>query len=141
MGWVVNALVDMGPAFHHLRFAWVTPDPAQLKQLLAIGLVGMGGYILVNRAYQVASASLIAPFDYSYLPIGTLVAWLIWAEVPGARTVLGMGLIVGAGLYLGWRELRAARRRDAPAPVAETVFVPAAPVVAEEGARHPDHRR
>ena len=28
----------------------------------------MVAYMLASRAYQIASASLVAPFDYTYLP-------------------------------------------------------------------------
>ncbi|NVO58077.1 DMT family transporter [Rhodobacteraceae bacterium B1Z28] len=132
IGWLVNTLVPFGPEFHHLRLEFVMPDGAQLTKLTLLGLVGMGGYILVNRAYQVASASLIAPFDYSYLPFAAVAAYLFWGEVPELRTLAGMTLIVGAGLYLGYRELQAARRAKVPAPVAETVFATGFPAIAED---------
>ncbi|WP_170761982.1 DMT family transporter [Ruegeria lacuscaerulensis] len=132
IGWLVNTLVPIGPEFHHLRFEFVMPEGTQLVKLALLGLVGMVGYILLNRAYQVASASLIAPFDYSYLPFAAVAAWLFWGEVPELRTLAGMTLIVGAGLYLGYRELRATRRAKVPAPVAETVFATGFPAIGEE---------
>jgi hypothetical protein len=39
-----------------------------------------------------------------------------------------MALIIGAGLYIGWRELRAARRGDAIPVTAETTFAPGSPL-------------
>ncbi|MEP1206195.1 MAG: DMT family transporter [Rhizobiaceae bacterium] len=132
IGWVVNAVVPLGPDFPHLRLELVVPDAAQMVQLALLGVVGMGGYILVNRAYQVANAGLIAPFDYTYLPFATLMAWALWDEVPGSRTFIGMVIIVGSGLYLGFRELRATRASGAPAPVGEAVFTTGAPVLADE---------
>lgn len=132
LGWLVNALVPFGPEFHHLRFEFVVPEGSQLLWLSLLGFVGMAGYILLNRAYQVASASLIAPFDYAYLPFAAIAAWFLWGETPGMETLAGMFLIVGAGLYLGYRELRAARRAREPAPVGETVFATGVPAMAEE---------
>ena len=132
IGWLVNAIVPLGPDFPHLRLELVAPDTVQLMQLGLLGLVGMGGYILVNRAYQVTNAGLIAPFDYTYLPFATLMAWTLWDEVPGSRTVIGMMIIVGAGLYLGFRELRAARAAGKSAPVGEAVFTTGAPMLAKE---------
>jgi hypothetical protein len=57
-------------------------------------------------------------------------AFIVWHEVPPATTLLGMALIVGAGLYIGWREIQAARRHDEPMVVAEAVFAPGNPVPA-----------
>ncbi|GAB4365801.1 MAG: DMT family transporter [Kiloniellaceae bacterium] len=134
MGWTVNQVFDLRPEFHHLRWAWPTENLAGIGSLALLGFVGMAGYMLLSRAYQVANASLIAPFDYTYLPFAAVMAFVLWQEVPPANTLLGMALIVGAGLYIGWREIYAARRRDEPLVVAEAVFVPGnpAPAAAEE---------
>lgn len=132
LGWLVNTLVPMGPEFHHLRFEFVVPAGAQLAYLALLGLVGMAGYILLNRAYQVANASLIAPFDYAYLPFATAAAWLLWAETPEPRTLAGMALIVCSGLYIGYRELRAPERAETPAPVGEALIATGVPAVTED---------
>jgi hypothetical protein len=87
----------------------------------------MLGYMLLSRAYQIAHASLIAPFDYTYLPFATAMAYLLWDEVPASNTLIGMVLIVASGIYLGYREIIAARRVVEPAPTAEAVFVPGSP--------------
>lgn len=128
MGWLVNQVITITPATHHLR--WQLPSEAadDLPRLLLLGTIGMAAYMLISRAYQVANASLVAPFDYSYLPIATVVAWILWNEVPGFNTIAGMGLITGSGLYLGWRELRAAHLRDAVPVTAEALFVPGSPL-------------
>ncbi|MEQ8479531.1 MAG: DMT family transporter [Hoeflea sp.] len=141
VGWLLNELAPMGPDFHHLRFEFVIPDAAQFGQLLLLGLVGMTGFILLNRAYQVASASLIAPFDYAYLPFGTLAAWLIFDETPRINTLGGMILIIGAGLYIGFRELRAPERAESPAPVGETIIATGVPAVTEDTDTGPDPTR
>ncbi|MCR9148039.1 MAG: DMT family transporter [Rhodobacteraceae bacterium] len=127
MGWVVNAVFPLGPEAAHLLIS--VPDLAltELPRLALLGLVGMSGYIFLSRAYQVAPASLVAPFDYTYLPIATVLAWWLWQEVPQTSTWAGMALITAAGIYLGLRELRATS--DAPALVGETAFTPTAPPI------------
>ncbi len=127
MGYVVSHLVDVGQAFWHLRWDWSLPDTERLPALVLLGLVGMVGYMLLSRAYQIAHASLIAPFDYTYLPFATAMAYVIWDEVPTQSTLIGMVMIVAGGVYLGYREIIAARRVVEPAPTAEAVFVPGSP--------------
>ena len=87
----------------------------------------MGGYTLLSRAYQIAPASLVAPFDYAYLPMATVMAFVLWDEVPGINTIIGMVLIMLSVLYLGYRELKQARRATKPAPTAEAIFAPGNP--------------
>jgi drug/metabolite transporter (DMT)-like permease len=127
MGYVVNLLIDVGPEFTHLRWDWRPPPVERLHLLILLGFVGMLGYMLLSRAYQIAHASLIAPFDYTYLPFATTMAYLLWDEVPASNTLIGMVLIVARGIYLGSREIIAARRVVEPAPTAEAVFVPGSP--------------
>lgn len=136
-GWLLNQIVDIGPQYRHLQFHLPYRVDGGLLWLLFLGILGMVGYMLMSRAYQVANASLVAPFDYTYLPFATIIGYLFWHEVPTTGTLLGMVLIIFSGLYLGYRELRVSRRRDEAPPSAEAIFVPgAAPPVAP----HPDKR-
>ncbi|MEZ5933772.1 MAG: DMT family transporter [Alphaproteobacteria bacterium] len=127
MGYAVNLLVDLGSDFTHLRWDWRLPAVERLHLLVLLGAVGMVGYMLLSRAYQIAHASLIAPFDYTYLPFATAMAYLVWGERPALNTLVGMVLIIASGIYLGYREIIAARRSVEPAPTAEAVFIPGAP--------------
>jgi drug/metabolite transporter (DMT)-like permease len=87
----------------------------------------MIGYILISRAYQVADASAVAPFEYTYLPLATILGYLVWNEVPSWNTIVGMGLIVVSGVYIGYRELISSLRDKTPAPTGEASFVPGNP--------------
>jgi len=131
MGWAVSQLLPLGPETYHLRWDMSVAGTGALPQLALLGLVGMAGYMLLSRAYQIANASLIAPFDYTYLPFAAVLAYLLWDERPALSTLAGMTLIIGAGLYLGWRELRAARRSDDTPYTAEAIFAPGSPLPAQ----------
>jgi drug/metabolite transporter (DMT)-like permease len=128
MGWLVNMAMPIGPEFHHLRMEMPSETRQDWPQFLLLGLVGTAGWMLLTRAYQVANASLVAPFDYTYLPFAALVGWWIFDEVPPLATLVGMALIIASGLYLGLRELRAARRHDEPTIMAEATFAPGSPL-------------
>jgi len=127
-GWAVAQIVPDTAATQHLRWAMPGGALADLAPLAALGLVGMVAYMLASRAYQVAHASLVAPFDYTYLPVAALLAYLLWAEVPPPATLAGMAIIIASGLYIGWRELRAARRGEATPVTAEATFAPGSPL-------------
>lgn len=127
LGWVLNALVDLDGHASHLDFRWFVPSTDALPMLIALGTIGMAGYILLSRAYQVGDASAIAPFEYVYLPIAAALGYFAWGEVPVWNTLVGMALIIVSGIYIGRREMADARRARTPAPTAETPFVPGHP--------------
>lgn len=130
-GWLVAQIVGGNPEFRHLDFNFFSQFWAGWDILIFMGAIGMVGYVLLGRAYQVAPASLIAPFDYTYLPIAVALGYFLFDEVPPQTTILGMGLIILSGLYLGYREIRALRKTEEPAIVAETTFVPGNPLPAQ----------
>ncbi|HEX2752247.1 MAG TPA: DMT family transporter, partial [Alphaproteobacteria bacterium] len=52
------------------------------------------------------SASTVAPYHYSQMVWGALLGYFIFDEVPEKSTMMGAAVIIGAGLYLIWRETR-----------------------------------
>ena len=128
VGWLLDVGLGLSQSLPHLRWEWPMPTTSELSVILPLGLVGMAGYLFLSRAYQVASASLVAPFDYTYLPAAALLAYLVWDEVPHQTTLIGMTLIVSSGLYYGYRELKNADTLDDRSAVAEAAFVPNNPM-------------
>lgn len=127
MGFAVSKLILVTPELNHLRMDWPVPEGEGIAMLALLGGIGTVAYTLVSRAYQIASASVIAPFDYSYLPLAAIIAYLLWGEVPPHTTFAGMALIVASGMYTAYRELRVHRGADDYPPIAQTVFTPGGP--------------
>jgi drug/metabolite transporter (DMT)-like permease len=130
MGFAVSRIVLITPELNHLRMDWPVPNTEGIAMLALLGSIGTVAYTLVSRAYQIASASVIAPFDYSYLPLAASFGYLLWGEVPPFTTLVGMVLIVSSGMYTANRELRVNRTDADTPPIAETVFTPGGPAVA-----------
>jgi drug/metabolite transporter (DMT)-like permease len=83
---------------------WAWPTTIDFLLMAACGVVAAAGLTLLTQAYRVAPANTIAPFEYTALIWGALYGWLMWRELPGATTWLGIAIIVGAGLYVLYRE-------------------------------------
>ena len=81
-------------------FAWLL--------LLGIGLIAAGGHLMVVHAFRRAPASLLAPFQYVEIITASLLGWLIFGDWPDAVRWLGIAIIVTSGLFLTWRESKAA---------------------------------
>jgi drug/metabolite transporter (DMT)-like permease len=87
-------------------FAWVTPSPAQALMLGLVGVLSMLGNVAVARAFQLAPASALAPFQYVSILWSALFGYLAFADVPDGATLLGAAIIIGAGLFILLRERR-----------------------------------
>ena len=68
----------------------------------ALGILGGLGHYCVVRALAYAPANIIAPFQYFQLLGSVAVGYALFDQLPDAATWLGAGVIVAAGLYLGW---------------------------------------
>lgn len=88
-----------------LPWVWQTPDALGWLCLIGAGIVGgLAQYFLV-KAYSLAPASIVAPFEYTRLLWASLIALVVWAEVPSLRVLLGAVLVIGAGWYITHREV------------------------------------
>jgi len=88
-------------------FAWTTPSLDGLALMATVGLIGFLGYILVNRALQLAPASVVAPFQYLSIIWSIALGYLTFGDVPSATTLGGAALIIAAGAVILLLERRA----------------------------------
>lgn len=72
--------------------------------LLAVGLFGTLGQLMLTAALRFGAVASVIVMDYSMLFWATLYGWLIWDAFPPASTWLGVPLVIGAGLVIAWRE-------------------------------------
>ncbi len=130
LGWMLNVLFDIGAQAAHLRWSWEAFNFGILPWLFVLGAIGMVGWTLLSRAYQVADVGAVAPFEYAYLPMAAALGYLVFDEVPAWNTLVGMALIIVSGVYIGYREVINARYSIKP--TAEASFAPGNPGVVPE---------
>lgn len=87
-----------------LPFGWVVPSPEVAGLLVAAGLVGGAGQILLTSAYRFAPASVVAPFDYASMLLALIVGYFVFSEVPTAPMLAGAALVMVSGGLIIWRE-------------------------------------
>ncbi|MEO8241764.1 MAG: DMT family transporter [bacterium] len=86
--------LQRGPVLPNTAF-WIWTLVQAAGSLLAIGMM--------VRAYQIADATRVSVFEYAILPASALWTWVLWGEGLTPLAVLGMGLIVVAGLMIAVR--------------------------------------
>jgi drug/metabolite transporter (DMT)-like permease len=104
-----------------LPFGWNLPNGTELAVLIGIGICGGLGHIVLTESYRFAPASLVAPFDYTSMLWALVLGYLAFGEFPTALGFLGAAIIVGAGLFVIWRERRL---RAEPAATAGSAPIP-----------------
>ena len=96
-----------------LPFVWQPHSTGDWLLLLAIGLAGTWGQLLITMALKLGKVSSVIVMDYSAIVWATLLGWLMFDNLPPASTWLGAPLIIGAGIVIAWRERTVSRARFA----------------------------
>lgn len=93
---------------------WHAPALGDWALFLILGLLGGVGQFLVTSSFRHAEAVVIAPFEYTALLWAALFGIAIWGEVPDLPTIAGGLIVIGAGIYIGYRETRVGQKRRGP---------------------------
>ncbi len=85
-------------------FTWVTPSTADLGLLTLLGVTAMIAHMWVNRSLKLAPASVVVPYQYTTIVWAVLLGYLIFYDVPSAPMLIGVSIIIAAGIYIFLRE-------------------------------------
>lgn len=102
-----NLIVTVPIAVVPAVFVWSGPSPVEWAILALQGVLGAFSMFLATRAFSLAEASLITPFDFLRLPFVALLAYLVFQQSVPFSTWIGGSVIFVASLLMA----RSARRR------------------------------
>ena len=87
------------PTIDFLLRAWVWPSVRDFILLAGIGILsGLGAY-LISQGYRLGEASLLAPFEYTSLPLAMLWSILFFGDWPDLISWVGIAMIFSAGMW------------------------------------------
>jgi drug/metabolite transporter (DMT)-like permease len=81
---------------------WHAATAKHLAVLLAIGLLGTVGHLLLIFALGLAPASVLMPFSYTQIAMAAAVGWWVFGDVPDGWAWLGMGVVAACGATSAW---------------------------------------
>lgn len=104
-----------------LPFGWNELPPRSLILLVLAGFCGGIAQILLTESYRFADVSTIAPFEYTSILLGTIIAFVLFGDVPTVSMLIGTAIVVAAGTFIIYREhqlglARQAARKASPPP-------------------------
>lgn len=85
---------------------WILPPAGDWIYFLGTGLAVAIGGLLMSQAYRMNEAALVAPFEYTSMPLAILWGLVFFGTFPDREGWIGITLIIGAGLYTLYRETR-----------------------------------
>ena len=94
-------------------FGWVAPAPGDIGLMALLGVVAVVALMAVNRSLKLAPASVVVPYQYTLIVWAVVLGYLVFGDVPDVYVLAGSAIIIGAGLYIFFRE-QARGRRDEP---------------------------
>ena len=77
---------------------WHAPTGREWLFLAGIGLTMAASQMLIILAYQHASPSRIAPFNYTVVIFSGLIGWAVWHNTPGLLSLAGVLLVTAGGV-------------------------------------------
>lgn len=83
---------------------WIWPPMGDWIFFVGTGVSVAAGGMLMGHAYRTNPPGLIAPFEYTSMPLAVIYGLVFFGTFPDAQGWIGIALIVGAGLYTLYRE-------------------------------------
>lgn len=97
---VWNLLCTVPLAFIPALFFWATPSFEIFILLTIQGLIGVLNMLFITKAMSMVDISYLAPYDFLRLPIISILAFMMFDEIPSASTLLGALIIFLSGFLI-----------------------------------------
>ena len=85
-------------------FIWEDILKEDFLWLLIMCVLSASSHFMMVKTLQVAEASVIQPFSYLQLVFGSIIGVTIFSESIDSMIVVGVTIVIGAGLFTAWRE-------------------------------------
>jgi len=92
------------PAFQFIFREWFTNPSYAWPFIVVMGCIGTFAFYFVFSAYSIASPSVVSLYEYSLIIWSILTGYILFNNTPTLRTLIGVAIIIGAGLYIYLRE-------------------------------------
>ena len=94
-----------------LPFVWRTPATAlDISVFIIIGVLGGIGHYFLVRAFEMAPAAFLSPFNYAQIIGATALGYLLFGQLPDLWTWVGAAIIALSGMFLLVNERRGPKR-------------------------------
>jgi len=90
--------------FQFIFREWFTNVSYAWPFIIAMGFIGAFSFYFVFNAYSIASPSVVSLYEYSLIIWSIITGYLLFNDIPTIRTLIGVMIIIGSGVYIYVRE-------------------------------------
>jgi drug/metabolite transporter (DMT)-like permease len=92
------------PSMAFLGRDWIYPSETDWIYLIVIAFIAAIGFYCLTKAYCLAEASAISPFEFSYILWAVVYGIVFWNEIPEVTTHIGIAVLISSNIYISYRE-------------------------------------
>ena len=92
------------PTFQFIFREWFINPFYAWPFIITMGFIGAFAFFFVFSAYSIASPSVVSLYEYSLIIWSILTGYILFNNIPTTRTFIGVSIIIGAGVYIYFRE-------------------------------------
>tara|TARA_B100001741_G_C16526577_1_gene587381 strand:+ start:723 stop:1673 length:951 start_codon:yes stop_codon:yes gene_type:complete len=92
------------PTFQFIFREWLTNPSYAWPFIIIMGFTGVFAFYFVFNAYSIASPSVVSLYEYSLIIWSILTGYIVFNNIPTIRTLVGVIIIISAGIYIYLRE-------------------------------------
>lgn len=83
---------------------WVWPSLSHVLLLIFAAATTLIGHLWIIKSLRIGDIATVAPFRYAGIVWAILLGVMLWGEFPDALSLLGIAILIAAGLYTFHRE-------------------------------------
>jgi S-adenosylmethionine uptake transporter len=83
---------------------FISVSSGDLVIFIICGVIGGIGALCISEASKILESSLYAPIQYIQLPVGFIMGYLLFRDLPDTFEIIGSIIIVFSGLFIIYRE-------------------------------------
>ena len=104
-------MIGGAAGFADLTFSLPTTN-VSVFGLFMVGVLATITHLMIVRAFSIAPASTLAPFQYIEIISATFLGYYIFGDFPNNSQWVGTIIIIASGLFIFWRERQMANAQE-----------------------------
>ena len=92
------------PTFQFIFREWFSNPGYSWPFIVAMGFISVLAFYFILNAYSIASPSVVSLYEYSLIVWAILTGYILFDNIPTLKTLIGVSIIISAGIYIYLRE-------------------------------------